>query len=149
MSSCVVIGRPIGTRTMLKSDGILILLAAKLVCCGLLGLAAAGLLGGAIGWLFGPGFWIVGVAFAAVMALIVLFPPRPRSHGEARSEDPHEGDDDGEARRSARGHNRDQARRFPPRLVGCDLARRTRGAQRTDGSTRRTPRDVVANTRQR
>lgn len=73
---------------MQTSDGILLLLAAKLVCCGLLVLAAAGLLGGLLGWLFGPGFWLVASVFVGSMGLVVWF--ASRAHRQGRSSEPFE-----------------------------------------------------------
>jgi hypothetical protein len=74
---------------MQTSDGILLLFVAKLVCCGLLILAAAGLLGGVLGWLFGPGFWLVSVVFISAIGLLVWF-SSPRDRNRDRGGEPFE-----------------------------------------------------------
>lgn len=59
---------------MHTGDKVLALLGAKVVCCGLLALAAAGMLGGGLAaWLFeGPGRWLLAAGLAVAIAAIVL-----------------------------------------------------------------------------
>lgn len=68
---------------MRTGDSLYLLLAAKVVCCGLLVLAAVGLLGGALGWFSGQGFWLVVSLIVAAMALIGWFAMPGRRRGRS------------------------------------------------------------------
>ncbi|MBI4273477.1 MAG: hypothetical protein HY659_02085 [Rhizobiales bacterium] len=58
---------------MNTGDKVLALLGVKVICCGLLILAATGALGGVGAWLIdGSGRWLLAGAFVAAIAAIIL-----------------------------------------------------------------------------
>lgn len=69
---------------MNTGDTVFYILVAKLACCVLIALAGAGLLGGFLGWLFGPGFWLVALAFLGAIG-IVMWSLSPSGHHRDRS----------------------------------------------------------------